>query len=126
MTDRESTQGAPITQEREDELFSCWLAETNDELTDEWRKELTHEEETLVTRWDIRYCAGIDKLQARIEELRELRDVDREAYDELMTGDVDETFPDFYPDDPEWNNYPDDYPDEDDEDTDTKGEEDDS
>ena len=58
-----------ITQERYEELESYWNDETNDEDTQEWRYELTQEEEELVDEWDYNFNAGMCSVLKKILEL---------------------------------------------------------
>ena len=50
-----------ITEERKEALLWCWENETDDE---EWRDELTPEEQELVNGWDTGYFEGIARMCA--------------------------------------------------------------
>lgn len=47
---------------RKEELAQLWGDETNEEWTQEWRDELTPEEQALVAKWDANACRGIRRL----------------------------------------------------------------
>lgn len=57
-----------ITAEREEYLYSYWSEETEDVEAEEWREELTNEEQALVESWDQQYAVGIEKLMKSLEE----------------------------------------------------------
>lgn len=50
-----------ITEERKEALLWCWENETDDE---EWRDELTSEEQEMVNGWDTGYFEGIARMCA--------------------------------------------------------------
>lgn len=52
--------------EREDELYSYFLNESNDPASEEWRYELTDEEAELVARWDEQLETGFDMMMAKL------------------------------------------------------------
>jgi hypothetical protein len=58
-----------ITSQREDDMYENWMAESNDPETEEWRDELTDDEQKLVDEWDRGYNTGIRKMCERILEL---------------------------------------------------------
>jgi hypothetical protein len=58
-----------ITKQREDDMYSNWCEETNESWTQEWRDELTEDEQKLVDSWDRRYSTGVKKMCERILEL---------------------------------------------------------
>lgn len=93
-----------ISPEREDEMYSWWLSENNDEISEEWRDDLTPEEERLVAVWDARYISGVEQMMARIGELAIRRE---QAEQETDDG---------------WNDYPEDELDHYDADEDEGGE----
>ncbi len=47
-----------ISEERKAELQELWWDETNEDWTQEWRDELTKEEQALINQWDEQYGAG--------------------------------------------------------------------
>ena len=55
-----------ITMEREDELYSYFLNESNDSTSEEWRYELNDEEAELVARWDEQLETGFDMMMAKL------------------------------------------------------------
>lgn len=55
-----------ITMEREDELYSYFLNESNDPASEEWRYELTDEEAELVARLDEQFETGFDMMMAKL------------------------------------------------------------
>lgn len=57
-----------ITENRYLHLIWLWENETNDEETQEWRNELTDEEQALVDRWDNGYSIGFNKWYKNIME----------------------------------------------------------
>lgn len=57
-----------ISEERKERLCSYWLEETEDAETEEWRKELTAEEERLVDSWDRQYAVEFEKLAKALAE----------------------------------------------------------
>lgn len=59
-----------ITEERREYLLWAWSEETNDPETEEWREELTPEEEELVKGWDKGYESGLAQLCGRMEAQR--------------------------------------------------------
>lgn len=58
-----------ITEERREELTQLWSEETNDPETEEWRNELTPEEEELVKGWDDDCAAGMSRLAQQILDM---------------------------------------------------------
>ena len=50
-----------ISEKRRERLLWCWENEVEPE-DEEWRDELTEEEQELVDRWDSGYAEGIVKL----------------------------------------------------------------
>lgn len=52
--------------EREDELYSHFLNESNDSTSEEWRYELNDEEAELVARWDEQLETGFDMMMAKL------------------------------------------------------------
>lgn len=50
-----------------EELYDNWSNETNDSATQEWRDDLTPEEEALVRQWDARYVAGLQRMAEALE-----------------------------------------------------------
>lgn len=44
-----------ISQERQEELYNNWLAETADEEGQDWRQDLTQEEKDLLEKWDSKF-----------------------------------------------------------------------
>lgn len=52
--------------EREDELYSYFLNESNDSTSEEWRYELNDEEAELVARWDEQLETGFDMMMAKL------------------------------------------------------------
>lgn len=57
-----------ITEERVDELQDLFWSETNEDWTQEWRDDLTDEEEFLVKKWDRDYTQSTLKLCEQILE----------------------------------------------------------
>ena len=55
-----------ISDERLDELRAWHNAETNDPETQEWRDDLTSDEQAIVAKWDRQYALGIGKLAQAI------------------------------------------------------------
>ena len=66
-----------ISEEREEYLHWCWSEETENIETEEWREELTAEEQALVDGWDRQYAAGFEKL---VKALHEAERKNREAH----------------------------------------------
>lgn len=60
-----------ITKERLEELESYWNDETNDEESQEWRDELTEEEEAYVYKLDETFEKGMQKLWKKIKAVTE-------------------------------------------------------
>lgn len=60
LRDREAT----VSKERESELRENWESETNDPDTEEWRENLTPQEQKLVDAWDDRAEVGMAKMAA--------------------------------------------------------------
>ena len=50
-----------ISEERKEYLLWCWENETTEE-DEEWRDELTSEEQELVDSWDAGYSAGVARM----------------------------------------------------------------
>lgn len=51
-----------VTEEREEELQSCFWNETNEPETEEWRENLTADEAAMVEQWDAQCLSGYQKL----------------------------------------------------------------
>lgn len=51
-----------ISEDRKNEIYDSWLAETNDPETEEWRDDLTAEEAALVDGWDEGFERGCFRL----------------------------------------------------------------
>lgn len=51
-----------MTEQRKEELLSLWWEETNEEWTQDWRDELTPEEQGLVESWDSGFINGIARM----------------------------------------------------------------
>lgn len=51
-----------MTEQRKEELLSLWLNETNEEWTQEWRNELTADEQAVVENWDYGFTDGITQM----------------------------------------------------------------
>lgn len=51
-----------ITAERSEELHRLWNYETDEEDTQQWRDELTDEEQELVAEWDLNYARAVSNL----------------------------------------------------------------
>lgn len=60
-----------ITEERKNELLWLWGEETNDPDTQEWREDLTPEEEAQVAEWDANAERGMGEMARRTLELEE-------------------------------------------------------
>lgn len=58
-----------IGSERVDELRHYWHTETDEEYMQDWRNELTSDEEKIVAAWDNQYNIGIAKICQQILEL---------------------------------------------------------
>lgn len=54
-----------------DEMYSCFLAETNNEETEEWRMYLSGWEKDVVAGWDKSYEKGIANLAGKILNMSE-------------------------------------------------------
>lgn len=50
------------TEARYEQLCWLWENETNDEETQEWRNELTAEEQALVDQWDYEFNDGLHRM----------------------------------------------------------------
>ncbi len=48
-----------MTERRYEELMWLWENETNEEETQEWRDELSNEEQELIDRWDNGFYSGL-------------------------------------------------------------------
>lgn len=57
-----------MTEERRKELMALWLSETSEDWTQEWRDELTADEQTEVEQWDYGFLNGIARM---IQDSRE-------------------------------------------------------
>ena len=55
-----------ISKDRLEEIQWFYDNETNDPDTQEWRDELSEEEEALVDEWDKQYCNGVSALCSAI------------------------------------------------------------
>ena len=51
-----------MTEQSKEELLSLWWEETNEKWTQEWREELTPEEQELVESWDNGFINGIARM----------------------------------------------------------------
>lgn len=51
-----------MTEQRKEELLSLWFEETNEEWTQEWRNELTADEQAIVESWDYGFVDGISRM----------------------------------------------------------------
>lgn len=51
-----------MTDRRMEELLSLWWEETNEEWTQEWRDELTADEQAEVEQWDYGFFNGIARM----------------------------------------------------------------
>jgi len=51
-----------LTQERCEELMWLWEHETSEEETQEWRDNLSDEEQELVDSWEGKFCSGLARL----------------------------------------------------------------
>lgn len=60
-----------MTEERKDQLLWLWGEETNDPDTQEWRDDLTPEEEAKVAEWDANAERGMGEMARRTLELEE-------------------------------------------------------
>lgn len=58
-----------IPTERQEELYSLWGSETNAPETEEWRDELTLEEQEMVAQWDEQFETGIENLMQDMQGL---------------------------------------------------------
>lgn len=56
-----------VSQEREEELDWLWCEETEDPETQEWRWDLTADEDAMVEQWEKQYAIGIRNLLERLE-----------------------------------------------------------
>lgn len=54
-----------MTGERMRQMMDLWLNETSEEDED-WREDLTEEEEALVEEWDERFATGVTAISADI------------------------------------------------------------
>lgn len=59
------------TEARYEQLCWLWENETNDEETQEWRDELTAEEQALVDQWDYGFNDGLRRMYQDLEGERE-------------------------------------------------------
>ncbi|MBR4856330.1 MAG: hypothetical protein IKU94_06860 [Bacteroidaceae bacterium] len=57
-----------ITAERRDEMYSLWCNETSEPETEEWRWDLTEEEQELIVEWDNGCTSGILRMAKDILE----------------------------------------------------------
>ena len=57
-----------MTEQRKEELLSLWWKETNEDETQEWRDELTADEQAMVENWDYGFTDGITQM---IQDSRE-------------------------------------------------------
>lgn len=55
------------TEARYEQLCWLWENETNDEETQEWRNELTAEEQALVDQWDYEFNDGLRRMYQDLE-----------------------------------------------------------
>ena len=55
------------TEARYEQLYWLWENETNDEETQEWRNELTAEEQALVDQWDYGFNDGLRRMFQDLE-----------------------------------------------------------
>ena len=60
-----------ISQEREEELVWRWSEETEDPETQEWRWDLTADEDAMVEQWEKQYAIGIRNLLERQQTVAE-------------------------------------------------------
>ena len=60
-----------VLKERQEELYSCWCNESNDPVTQEWREDLTPDENALVDYWDRVSADGMLRLIKSILKNRE-------------------------------------------------------
>ena len=51
-----------MNDDRKQELYAWWCAETNDPETEEWREDLSPEETSLVEQWDEKCRVGFLRL----------------------------------------------------------------
>ena len=63
-----------ITDERLNELHEMFWSETNEDWTQEWRDELTEEEDALVFEWDEKAMRGLLNLCNEILRLQRIRE----------------------------------------------------
>lgn len=66
-----------LTEARYEQLCWLWENETNDEETQEWRDELTAEEQALVDQWDYGFNDGLRRM------CQDLGDVKYDHYADL-------------------------------------------
>ena len=57
-----------MTEQRREELLHLWWEETNEDWTQEWRDELTPEEQALIDSWDSSFINGVAQM---IQDSRE-------------------------------------------------------
>ena len=57
-----------MTEQRREELLHLWWEETNEDWTQEWRDELTPEEQALIDSWDSSFINGVTQM---IQDSRE-------------------------------------------------------
>lgn len=57
-----------MTEKRIEELLSLWWEETNEEWTQDWRDELTADEQAIVEGWDYGFANGIAQMIEDSEE----------------------------------------------------------
>ena len=62
-----------MDENRRQELYDSWSAETNEPETEEWRDDLTPEEAALVDQWDAAFLAGYYKLCCAILDAEQRR-----------------------------------------------------
>ena len=63
-----------ITKMRIEEMESLFWSETNEDWTQDWREELTDEEDALICEWDEKVRRGMLNLCNEILRLQKLRD----------------------------------------------------
>lgn len=51
-----------MTEQRKEELLSLWWKETNEDETQEWRDELTADEQAVVENWDYDFANEIAQM----------------------------------------------------------------
>ncbi|SDN88193.1 hypothetical protein [Acetanaerobacterium elongatum] len=73
FTPEQYRQKPSVSKEREDELQELFWAETNEEWTQEWRDNLTKDEQKLVDKWDAAYNRGVKSICEKILELEKSR-----------------------------------------------------